>query len=342
MKARSILTVAAAAALAATAVTPAVAGRGDHHHSDHGRTFVHRLDPSTHGNPEGVTWHQPSRSFFVGATGDGTIYRGRLHQRSVRPFITVPPAAARSAIGMEAVDGLLYVAGGDTGKLFVYRIRTGRLIGEFDTGAGGFLNDLVVTPRGHVYLTDSFRPILWRVSRAQVHAGTGTPTQYPLSPEITYLANAFNANGIEVADERTFLVIQSSTGLLYRIILDPNAPSGRTIQQLAAPPVVGGDGITWDRGRLVIVDGDPASLTFMALTDDLTEGVITRERTDPALNYPSTVDRGHNRYLVVNADFDDSDLPFTVASLKAPHHHPESELPDDGDDWLSDDLKMRH
>lgn len=347
MSIRSILTVAVAATVtasaAAVAAAPASAGRWDGHGSGPicAPTLVHTIDPSTHGNPEGVAWHEPSNSFFVGATGDGTIYRGKLRERYVRPFITVDPAARRSAVGMKAVHGKLYVAGGSTGKLFVYRIRTGKLIGTFRTGSGGFLNDLVVSPRGHVTITDSSRPYLWRVTRAQVKAGTGKPKRYSLNPEMTYIG-AFNANGIEIADERTFLVMQSSTGLLYRIILDKNAPFGRTVRQLAAPPVVGGDGITWDRGRLMVVDGDLARLVFLALKADLTEGVITKETTDPALKEPSTVARAWNRYLVVNADFATDTTPFSVVSLKAPRSHPASEIPADGDEWLAGALKMRH
>ena len=341
MRIRHVLGTIAAAALVAAAPTGSATAGGWHHFIPW-RTVTYTLNPSTHGNPEGVTWHQRSRSFFVGATGDGTIYRGRLHNRTLRPFIAVDPAAGRSAIGMEAVGNKLYVAGGATGKVFVYRIGNRSLIGEFDTGAGGFLNDLVVTPRGHVYITDSFRPILWHITPAQLRARAGTSSGITLSPQITYIAGAFNLNGIEWFTERTLLAIQSSTGLMYRISLDRAAPGGRTITQLAAPPVPGGDGLIWDRGRLVVVAGDPAALTFFALKSDLSEGVITRVRSDPALRGPSTVAFARWRYLVVNADFTTSATPFTVAGLRAPLFHPWWEIPDDGGSWLAGDLKTRH
>jgi Cu-Zn family superoxide dismutase len=343
MRIRGVLSAAAAATLAA-ALTAAPAGADHRHHL--GKHFfgphLVTLDPSTHGNPEGVTWHRRSKSYFVGATGDGTIYRGWLGRKKLRPFITVNPSAGRAAIGMQAVGNKLYVAGGPTGKLFVYRISTRELIGTFDTGPGGFLNDLTVTARGHVYITDSFRPVLWRVSPAKIRAGSGTPAAIDVSPEITYLAGQFNLNGIVWAGHGEFLTIQSATGLIYRIKLDQGAPGGRTIAQLAAPPVTGGDGMIWDRGRLVIVDGDPASLTFMALSTDLTEAFITKVRTSPLLRGPSTVARAWNRYLVVNADFSTSTTPFTVASLWAPRRHPVWELPDGGDGWLAGDLRARH
>ena len=54
--------------------------------------------------------------------------------------------------------GKLYVAGGATGMIKVYDLKTKALVASFDTGAGGFLNDLVVTRKGDVFVTDSFRP----------------------------------------------------------------------------------------------------------------------------------------------------------------------------------------
>jgi hypothetical protein len=55
----------------------------------------------------------------------------------------------------------------------VYDLATRQAVAEFQTGAGGFLNDLVVTGRGDVFVTDSFWPVLWHVTAEQVRAGSG-------------------------------------------------------------------------------------------------------------------------------------------------------------------------
>ena len=285
-------------------------------------SFVYTLDPSTHGNPEGVTWDPRSRSFFVGATGDGTIYRGKLGDKTVRPLITVDPSLRRAAVGMTTFRGKLYVAGGATSKIFVYKIRTGDLVGSFDTGSGGFLNDLTVTPKGDVYVTDSFRPTLWHLSPAQVRAGTGTPGSIDVSPEITYVTGQFNLNGIVwFRGGKELVVVNSFTGKLYRIVFDNGGSGGREISAIDAPLLVGGDGIMKDRGLLVVVVGDRPTLNFVKLTDGHSKGRIVKVRTDPTLRGPSTVARAKNRYLVVNADFATSTKPFTVASLPVEHHH---------------------
>src|SRR5438105_8024039 len=142
-------------------------------HRGHATTTVFTLTPSTQGNPEGVAAAGGSGTFFVGATVDGTIYRGRIDNPTVTEFIT--GAAGKSAVGLEVADGRLYLAGGMTGKIVVYDLAPRQQIASFDTGTGGFLNDLVVTHRGDGFATDSFRPIIWHVTAAQAIAGAGTP-----------------------------------------------------------------------------------------------------------------------------------------------------------------------
>lgn len=275
-------------------------------------TKVYTLTPSTHGNPEGVAVDRRSGAFFVGATGDGTIYRGTLDNPDVGELI--PGAAGKSAIGLKAANGRLYVAGGATGDLLVYDLASRQQIAAFATGTGGFLNDLVVTAGGDVFVTDSFRPTLWHITAAQVTAGQGTPEAISVAPEIMYEAGAINLNGIVALGDRSLVVVQSSNGALFRIDLEDAA---RHIQRLDIEPVLGGDGMLLERGRLVVVQGEPAQLTFIKLDHRASHGTVVAHVTDPTLRGPSTVARARRRYLVVNADFATSTVPFTVSGLPA-------------------------
>lgn len=277
-------------------------------------TVVFTLDPSTHGNPEGVAFDRRTSAFFVGTVGDGTIYRGTLNQPTATEFI--PGGPGKSAIGIKVAGGKLYVAGGATGILSVYDIKTKALVASFDTGAGGFLNDLAVTKEG-VFITDSFRPTLWRVTPAQLKAGSGIPEAIPVGPEITYQAG-FNLNGIvDVHRGRHLIVVQSNTGALFRIDLKENAPGGRKIRQIDVEPLIGGDGLLLDRGRLIVVQGAPPTLAFVRLGHSLLRGTVVERRSDPTLRGPSTVARAWHLYLVVNADFATGTTPFTVSGLPA-------------------------
>ena len=59
------------------------------------RLFTLKPDPA--GNPEGVAFDKRSRSFYVGITADGAIYRGSLKSDTVEPFIPAVPASPLSA-----------------------------------------------------------------------------------------------------------------------------------------------------------------------------------------------------------------------------------------------------
>jgi len=270
------------------------------------------LEPDPAGNPEGVAFDKRSKAFFVSITADGAIYRGTLGSDTVSPFIEGGPN--RAAVGIKVCRGKLYVAGGPTGSITVYDLRTGQSVAEFQTGAGGFLNDLVVTGRGDVFVTDSFRPVLWHVTARQVRAGSGT-TQALDVGEIPYEAGQFNVNGIVHMGDRRLIVVDTNSGKLFRIDLRHGRSAIRTIDEIDGATVPGGDGLLLDRGRLVVVNGNQLSILKLRAAR---RARLVDTLTSDKLRGPSTVARAKGLYLVVNADFDTSQLPFTVAGLPRP------------------------
>jgi len=307
---RTLIAVLAVLALAVGA-TVASAHKG---HDDKGgakaRTFTLKPDPA--GNPEGVAFDKRSKAFFVGVTADGAIYRGTLGSDTVAPYI--PGATGKSAVGLKVKRGKLYVAGGATGSITVYDIATKAQVAKFETGSGGFLNDLQVTRNGDVYVTDSMRQTLWHVTGEQVAAGSGTPQGLDVSA-IPYTTGEFNLNGIVAKSARKLVVVNSADGKLYRIKLGHDGDSIDSIDQITGATVPGGDGMLLDGGRLVVVQGDPAQLSFLKLRKSARRAKLERTQTSDKLRGPSTVDRAKKLYLVVNADFATSTKPFTVAGL---------------------------
>ena len=149
---------------------------------ENGETRVYTLQPSTHGFPEGIAYDKSSRAFFVGATGDGTIYRGTLENPTVSEFILGAPGG--EAAGMKVAHGRLDVAGGFSGRVTVYDIVSRQKVASFESFGAGMLNDLVVTKNGDVFVTDSFLATLWHITAAQISTGGGTPDGIPVDPEI--------------------------------------------------------------------------------------------------------------------------------------------------------------
>jgi hypothetical protein len=77
--------------------------------------------------------------------------------------VLVDAPAGRVAVGLKFSDGLLFVAGGSTGRGYVYDAGTGESLAEFSFATGStFVNDVVVTDNA-AWFTDSFNPALYKV-----------------------------------------------------------------------------------------------------------------------------------------------------------------------------------
>jgi sugar lactone lactonase YvrE len=306
-----------------------------HHGHEAGAAVVYTLAEPEHGNPEGVAFEKRSGFFFVSATGDGSIYRGKLGDTATPVPVFIPGAQGRSATGLKVFDGKLYAAGASTGTIKVYDVASGALLATFDTKGGDpsptFVNDLDVTRDGEVYATDSARPVIYHLSAQEIVAGTPAPKPIdpadviPTSPEIPFDASpgAFNLNGIVArhgGDEDELIVVHSPTGRLFRVKVGED--NERKIRELAVKggPFPGGDGLLIDRGRLLVVqgsaDGFPNGVVdVVELGHDGGKGELEDRRTDASLQGPSTIARARDQYLVVNADFATSTPPFTVSGL---------------------------
>src|SRR3954453_1068572 len=108
--------------ISAAALAVAGGGVASAHHRPHpsnaARLFTLKPDPAA--NPEGVA--SDGHAFYVSDTGSGAIYRGTLASDTVSPFI--PGATGRPAVGLKIARGKLYVAGGSTGKITVYDLKS--------------------------------------------------------------------------------------------------------------------------------------------------------------------------------------------------------------------------
>jgi sugar lactone lactonase YvrE len=261
--------------------------------------------------PEGIAIGQGG-TFYVGSIPSGAIYRGNL--RTGEGSVFIPGAATgRAAIGVEFDHGLLFVAGGGTGKGFVYSARSGDLLAThtfFTPTAPGqtFVNDVAVA-RGGAYFTDSRRPFLYRVGEDGV-------TAIPLSGDIVYDPAVNNANGIEATpDGKTLIIVQSNTGKVFTV--DPE--SGRTDEIVLNENVERGDGLLLDGRTLYVVQNTFNKIAVIRLERDLASGMVTTHLTDPDFDVPTTIDEFGNRLYAVNARFTTPPTPETdywVAQLR--------------------------
>ena len=286
---RLFLLLLALVAAAALAALPSSAHRS--------KDFPKTIALPTGFQPEGIAI--AGKTFFVGSIPTGAIYSGNL--RTGSGAILVPAAPGRSAIGVEfdRRGDRLFVAGGETGKAFVYDADDGDLIREYQltTLAPTFINDVVVT-RSAAWFTDSRNQQLYRI-RIGKHGRLGSVRTVPLTGDISF-SDGFNANGIDATrNGKTLILVQSNEGKLFRV-----ARSGRTREiDLEGGDVIAGDGILLDGGTLFVVQNQLNRVAVVKLRRGLREGDIRRHITDPLLDVPTTIDDVGKLLYAVNARF---------------------------------------
>jgi sugar lactone lactonase YvrE len=256
--------------------------------------FPERIPLPDNFRPEGIAIK--GHTFYVGSIPTGAIYRGDL-RTGEGTTINEGAATGRASIGVEYHRGLLFVAGGGTGKGFVYSARTGDLLATYTfftpTGQGQtFVNDVVVA-RGGAYFTDSVRPFLYRVSGGQV-------TAIPLTGDIVY-GPGNNANGIDTTPNgKTLIIVQTNVGKLFTV----DRRTGVTREIVLNKSVTNGDGILLDgRRTLYVVQNRDNKVAVVRLNRQLTAGTVIAELTDPDFDVPTTIDEFGKRLYAVNARF---------------------------------------
>lgn len=140
---------------------------------------------------------------YTGSIDDGAVYRGRVGAKTLEPFLPGGQDGRTQATGIKIDGDRLLVAGAFTGRFFVYT-DTGKLVSSYtvpNTGEKTLVNDAAVAPDGDVYLTDSFRPVVYRIPAAEVHApATGTHRTLKVVYRLPdYVAGQSNGNGITTA-----------------------------------------------------------------------------------------------------------------------------------------------
>lgn len=261
--------------------------------------------------PEGIAIGKGT-TFYVGSIPTGAVYRGDL--RTGKGATLVAGAAGRAAIGVAHDRGRLFVAGGSTGKGFVYDARSGSLVRELQLASGGggtFVNDVVVTTRA-AYYTDSSRAVLYRVALAKNGAPAAAAHTVPLTGDFQLVAG-FNLNGIDATpDGKTLVVVQSATGKLFTVA----AATGATKEiGLGGAAVPNGDGLLLHGDTLYVVQNQLNRIAVVSLAKSYASGTIARTITDSDFDVPTTIDRHGNRLYAVNARFGTAPGPSTTYSV---------------------------
>jgi sugar lactone lactonase YvrE len=258
--------------------------------------------------PEGIASGRGT-SLYVGSIPTGAVWKGDA--RTGRGDVLVPGQEGRSAIGIK-VDkrNRLFVAGGSTGKAFVYDAKTGRDLASYQLAAAGaatFVNDVAVTSKA-AWFTDSSAAQLYalplgRHGRLPAQAKVRT---LPLTGDFQLGTPGPNLNGIVAADGgRVLLAVQSNTGKLFRI--DPRTGATREVDLGMPAALTNGDGMLLAGRVLFVVQNRLNQIAVVKLSRSLDRGRVVATITDPDFDVPTTIAFQAGRLYAVNARFGTTD-----------------------------------
>ena len=261
--------------------------------------------------PEGIAI-SPGGTAYVGSLADGDVYVVDL--RTGEEEMTIEgPGTPSVGLKIDQHDRL-FISGGPTGEARVVDAETGELLASYQLTTGPtFVNDVVLT-RDAAWFTDSFQAQLYKLP-------LGPGGELPDADEIEVLPltgdwvqqPGFNANGIaETPDHQSLLVVQSSTGMLFRV--DPTTGVATAVD-LGGYQLTAGDGLLVVGSTLYVVRNQLNIVAVIHLDPAGTSGELVDELTSPVFDVPTTVARyGHSLFLP-NARFGTDPTPDTEYSV---------------------------
>jgi sugar lactone lactonase YvrE len=263
--------------------------------------------------PEGVvTGHGPV--IYSGSRANGAIYAADL--RTGEGAILVPGQDGRVAVGLsfDARSNYIFVAGGPTGKAYVYDADTGALAQEYAlTAPGTFVNDVIVT-HDAAYFTQSNLPEYYRVPLGPGGqlAAPGDVETIPLGGEWQQVPG-FNANGVEATPNgKSLIIVNSTTGALYRV--EPLTGVATQID-LGGASVSAGDGLLLRGHTLYVVRNQFNQIAIVELAPNLGSGQVIGTISNPNFDIPTTIAAFGNALYAVNARFSTPPTPSTTYSI---------------------------
>lgn len=261
--------------------------------------------------PEGIAWHPTQKLFFVSSVHTGTV--GKVSPQGVyTPFIQDAQLVASVGLALDVKRNLLWVAIGDLGAstrsspatayklaaVAAYDATTGERRAYHDLGhliEGGHLaNDLAVDAAGHVYITDSFSPVIYRVD-AQGQASVFAQSD-------RFKGEGFNLNGIVAHPDGYLLVNKYNSGEIFRI----STRDGADIQRVNLPEAVkGADGMVLrGKNRLTVVQNAGHDQVVELVSTDGWRSATLQPARKSVHSFPTTAAQVGKDLYVLNSRLD--------------------------------------
>ncbi|MDH5785102.1 MAG: SMP-30/gluconolactonase/LRE family protein [Chromatiales bacterium] len=224
--------------------------------------------------PEAVEWDEANGRFLVTSIRKGVISAVK-DDGTTEVFASDPRMISAVGIELDAVRDRVLVCNSDPGAgekssretagkmaaLAVFKLSSGELLQYVelatDKEGGHFCNDIAIAADGTAYITDSFSPIIYKVS-----------PDYQVSVLINneaFTGESFNLNGI-VVKENYLLVAKMNSGQLFKIPLENPAEFSEV---KVSENIQGADGLMWDaEGALLVIANSEVNSVIKFTSED--------------------------------------------------------------------------
>ncbi|WP_138922580.1 hypothetical protein [Hylemonella gracilis] len=258
--------------------------------------------------PESVAWSARQKTFFVGSLRKGTIGKVSL-AGEYKPFAADKLMFGSGGIKYDAKRNWVWAAlcdigvstqsspstQGKTAAIIAFDATTGRKKRYIDlaplTEGGRCANDLAFDPKGNIYVTDSFAPVVYVIDR---HF---KPRVLVRSEK--FQGDNFNLNGIAYHPDGFLLVGKHSTGEFFRIALKPQVEV-HSISLSANLP--GADGIDLiGKDSLVVAQNGGVDRAVQLTSADGWKTAQVQELGKSTVSFPTAVtSNGKDVYMLNN------------------------------------------
>jgi len=262
--------------------------------------------------PETASWSEKEKVFFVSSVRHGAVGKVTLDGKYT-PFIADETLVSSVGVLADDAHNTLWVINADSGVgdrtnpatagklsgLAAYDESTGARRAYYDLGrlspGAHFANDVVLDDAGNAYVSDSFAPVIFRIS---VDGKASIFAQNPLFGE----GNGFNLNGIAWHKDGYLIVGRYNSGELFRVnVADPTKVDKIELSE----PLKGADGFHLvDPQRLVIVQNFGVDRTVeLVSTDGWKSAKVVRQLKSVA-SMPSSATQVGDDIYVLNSRID--------------------------------------
>lgn len=230
--------------------------------------------------PEGIAYSSQLARFLITSIPLGKVGTVDTDGRYA-DLLTAPELIA--GIGMKVAGDLVFVCNSDggsstrstpattrqTAELLVFNLNTRQLVRRTDLDAllpaaePNFANDVTLAPDGTAYVTDSFSPVIYKVTPD----GTGSIF---LRDNVRFSNPGFGLNGILYHPDGYLIVANTGQGKLYKVDLQ----NGNAVSEITGTGPLPGDGLSLLNGDLYVVTGGNRVAQVRSTDNFLTASIV--------------------------------------------------------------------